>query len=75
MVTIYNQGNKVLPFVFQNRRVNFVLGNDNNIFLLPEKKKPSFHWGLRAFRVHYSDEISNRQFIIDFAKVVDLAVK
>jgi len=25
--------------------------------------------------VHYSDEISNRQFIIDFAKVVDFIVE
>jgi len=27
---------------------------------------------LHLTAIHYSDEISNRQFVIDFAKVVDL---
>jgi hypothetical protein len=36
-----------------------------------KKEKPTTGVGFSGVFVHYSDEISNRQFIVDFAKVVD----
>jgi hypothetical protein len=36
-----------------------------------KKQKPTPVMGFSGVFVHYSDKISNRQFIIDFAKVVD----
>ncbi len=36
-----------------------------------KKQKPTTGVGFKGVFVHYSGEISNRQFIIDYAKVVD----
>jgi hypothetical protein len=41
------------------------------LFCYPKKQKPLFHWDLRAFGVHLTDQLSNFRIIPDYLKVVD----